>query len=416
MLKYNWAFNAREEQLPPPSLENGQDWVGWLFMGGRGSGKTRTGAEWVRTIAERGSAVTRIALIGPTAASTRDVMVKGDSGILAISPPWCMPIYQPSKSCVIWPTGAQAFLFSAEEPERLRGPQFHYGWCDELAAWKNARETMDMFLMGLRLGSSPRWFGSTTPKPTKLMKDLVNDKTVAITKGSSYRNKANLAPTYFQQVIARYEGTTLGRQEIEGELLLEDKNALWTREVIESCRVKVENVPPLKRVVVGVDPPATSGDTANSCGIIVAGLGIDDHAYVFRDATAIMSPARWARVALTLHRDHKADRIVAERNNGGEMVAHTIRSYYDGSGLSGANVFVKPVFASRGKFTRAEPVALLFQQKRVHIVGSLSGLEDQMCQWDPYSGDKSPDALDAMVWAIYDLMVLGPARLWNNAA
>ena len=218
---------------------------------------------------------------------------------------------------------------------------------------------------------------------------MVSDPTVVITKGSSHRNKANLAPTYFQQIINRYAGTTLGRQEIEGELLLEDKNALWRREWLDQTRVKPENVPPLKRVVVSLDPPATSGDSATSCGIIVAGLGIDDHCYIMQDATGVMSPQRWARTALTLHREAKADRIVAERNNGGEMVAHTIRTYKDATGLDGGSVFVKSVFASRGKFTRAEPVSLLTQQGRLHMVGTHPELEDEMCQWDPFGNMKS---------------------------
>lgn len=374
---------------------------------------TKLGAEWVRELVE-GQGAIRIALIGPTAASTRDVMVKGDSGILACSPPWLRAEYSPANSVVKWANGAQAHLFSAEEPERLRGPQFHYIWADEICAWgKNAQDVWDMSQMCLRLGQKPRVVVTTTPKPTPVLRKLVDDKTTRRVGGSTYENADNLAPTFISTIVSQYEGTDLGRQELHAELLTENKNAHWNRALLAATRKRDADITfeDMIRVVVAVDPPATSGDKADECGITVCGRGIDKHGYVLADLSGRMSPQKWAQTALQAAKDFGADRIIAERNNGGDMVKHTIRSFKSG-GLDGSKVHVKTVFASRGKWTRAEPIAALFQQGRCHMVGIHPKLEDQMCEYDPFEGNKSPDRYDAMVWGLWDLMLTSGNRFF----
>ena len=373
-------------------------------MAGRGFGKTRTLCEWAhRQAMDRPTS--RGAMVAATAADVRDVLVEGESGLLAIAPPWERPDYEPSKRRVTWPNGSQATLFSADVPGRLRGPQYHWAIADELAAWRYG-EAWDMLQLGVRLGDDPRIVVGTTPRPTPTVRALLNDPATVVTRGSTYANAANLAPRFLARIRAQYEGTRLGRQEIEGELLEDTPGALWNLELIESTRARdvprdaETNEPELYRVVVGVDPSATSpGDEA---GIIVAGMASNGHAYVFGDASLQGSPHTWGSAAVKAYHQHHADRLVAEVNNGGEMVELTIRTVDD-------RVSYKPVYASRGKRTRAEPVAALYEQGKVHHVGTLAQLEDEMCHWVP--GDPSPNRMDALVWTLTELMLNDPERV-----
>lgn len=386
-----WVERARANQLPPPG-----DWRVWLILAGRGWGKTKTVVEWAQEQALRmpGS---RGAVVARTAADARDVLVDGESGFLALGKD--APVHESSKRRLTWRNGSIATLYSAEEPSALRGPQHHWGVCDELAAWKFP-EAYDQLLFGLRLGRSPRVVVATTPRPTPLVKKLLADPMVHVTRGSTYENRANLAPAFFSQIIVQYEGTRLGRQELNAELLDDAPGALWRREDIDAARVT--KAPELRLVVVGVDPAATSGESAAETGIVAAGLGVDGHYYVLDDRSVRATPDGWARQAVALYHGLRADRIVAEVNQGGEMVTATIRTVDKA-------VPVRPVRATRGKRTRAEPVAALYEQRRVHHVGLLGTLEDQMCSWEPGVGD-SPDRVDALVWACTDLMIRAPVR------
>lgn len=366
------------------------------MLAGRGFGKTRTGAEWTRQKKENCG---RIALVAPTAADARDVMVEGESGILNSSPPWDRPHYQASKRRLTWKNGAIATLFSAEDPESLRGPQFAAAWADELCAWQYCAETWDMLQFGLRLGRHPQCCVTTTPKPIKTLKELLANPATVTTRGSTYANRAFLADGFFKNIIARYEGTRLGRQELMAELLEDVPGALWSRSVIDETRVR--DYPPLERVVVGVDPPATSGENADECGIVVAGR-VGGEGFVLADRSSQGDkPGEWARRVLSAYQQFSADCIVAEVNNGGEMVAEVIRQ-------ADPSLPVKSVRATRGKFLRAEPISSLYEQRRVHHVGSYPKLEDQMCEmtpdFDPDKAGYSPDRLDALVWAMTDLL------------
>jgi predicted phage terminase large subunit-like protein len=390
-LDTDWNAIARPEQLPPDG-----DWPTWVYCGGRGTGKTRSGAEWVRSQAEGGH-VGRIALVGPTSADVRDVMVEGSSGILEICPNSNRPVYEPSKRRLTWPNGVQAAMFSSEEPERLRGPQHGAAWCDELGAWRNVAETWSMLQFGLRLGKKPRQVVTTTPRPIKLLRDLIRDQNTVVTRGSTYDNRANLAESFFTQVIKQYEGTRLGRQELNAELLEDFEGALWTRDLIESTRCDKLALPPMRRIVIAIDPAVSVSETSDATGIIVAGLGVDDKGYVLHDDSGKYMPIEWARRAVALYHKYGADRIVAEANQGGAMVETTIR-------IVDPNASFKAVHASRNKVTRAEPVAALSEQHRLFFAGSFPELEDQLCTFVAGSPD-SPDRLDAMVWAISELMV-----------
>jgi phage terminase large subunit-like protein len=371
-LLYDWPFWAREEQCEPPG-----DWSIWLYLGGRGAGKTRSGAEWVRAQIEAGCG--RVALVGATAADTRDVLVEGESGIISTAPSWSRPHYEPSKRRLTWPNGAMATTYSADEPERLRGPQHDAAWCDELGSWRYPA-AWDMLMFGLRLGQRPRVMVTTTPRPIGLIRGLVQREVsltnpngdVAITRGSSYRNRANLAPTFFEQIVRKYEGTRLGRQELEAELLEDTPGALWSLGIIDAARE--HNIPELSRVVVAIDPAMTSGEDADETGIIVAGRDARNpsHAWVLADVSGRYQPLEWAKTAIKAYHTFKADRIIAEVNNGGEMVGQTLRTV-------NPEIPFRPVHASRGKVIRAEPVAALYEQGRVHHVGSFARLEDQMC-------------------------------------
>ncbi|MDO7834922.1 terminase family protein [Sphingobium sp. HBC34] len=403
-LARHWAFLARPAQLAPAG-----DWRIWLMLAGRGFGKTRAGAEWVRAIAE-GDPGARIALVGATLGEARSVMVEGESGLMAIAPWWARPDYAPALRRLRWPNGAEARLFGAAEPEALRGPQFSHGWADEIAKWASGEAAWDNLMLGMRLGAAPRVLATTTPRPVPLVRALVarEGADVVVTRGRTADNDANLAPGFVAAMAAAYGGTRLGRQELDGELIEEADGALWTRDLIERCRVA--HVPGvLARVVVAVDPPATAGGDA--CGIVVAGLGGDGRGYVIADASVEgMRPEGWARAVAAAAMVHGADKVVAEANNGGQMVESVLRA-------AEATLPVKLVHASRGKAARAEPVAALYEAGRVMHRGAFPMLEDEMCgllAGGGYVGPgRSPDRADALVWAMSELMLgrTGEARV-----
>ncbi len=342
-IRYDFETWAREDQLPPLAAQGGGDWTTWLMLGGRGAGKTRAGAEWVRRIAcAREEPPARIALIGETHADARSIMVEGVSGLLAVHPPDERPVYEPSKRQVMWDTGAIAQLFSAEDPESLRGPQFSAAWCDELCKWRRPDETWDMLQFGLRLGTSPRQVVTTTPRPIKLIKTLLADARCAVTKVPTSANAANLAPSFLEAIVGRYRGTRLGRQELDAEILEDRPDSLWPRALIEGSRVRA--APELARVVVAVDPPVSSGGAADACGIVVAGLGRDGRAYVLADLTREgVRPLDWARAVVAAYRRFEADRIVVEVNQGGDLVEAVLRQV-------DASMPVRAVRAYRGKW------------------------------------------------------------------
>jgi phage terminase large subunit-like protein len=380
-------MNARPNQLPPPG-----NWRVWLIQAGRGFGKTRIGAEWTRESARHYPLVN---IIGATADDARDIMIEGESGILACCPPQERPEYLPSKRRLEWPNGARTLIFTADEPERLRGKQHMRLWMDEVAAWRHP-EAYDQAMLGLRLGSNPQAVATTTPRPTKLIRDMIADPSTVVTRGSTYDNRANLAPQFLDQIVKRYEGTRLGRQELAGELLLDVPGALWTLAMFEE-RLPA---PDLTRVVVAIDPAASSNEESDETGIIVAGKGVDGMYYVLADRSCRETPNGWASRAIAAYEEFRADRIVAEVNNGGEMVTDTIRN-------RDSHVKVVPVHASRGKITRAEPISLLYEQRQVWHTEVFDDLESQLCEWTPDSG-RSPDRLDALVWSLTDLSAPKP--------
>lgn len=404
-LRYNWEFWARPEQLEPKG-----DWNAWLALAGRGWGKTRAGAEWVRHRIKKGDKI--VHCVAPTKGDVRRVMVEGDSGLLNVC--WSgdrtyrgkhigFPVWSPTNNTLTWENGSKAVFFSAEDPERLRGPQAYSAWTDELCAWRNAQETWDMMMFGLRLGRKPQVFITTTPKTTKLLRNIISDPKTTISKGSTFDNAANLADTFLDAVKKTYEGTRLGRQELYAEILDEASGALWNRQMLFKCEVNREDIPPLSRIVVSVDPAITNKTDSDMTGIIVAGIDQEGTAYVLEDHTNKYSPKEWAAKAIELYHEHMADRIVAERNQGGDMVRHTLQTEDE-------NVPIKLVHASRGKMARAEPVSALYEQGKVKHVRGLNDLEDQMVQWEPLGSIGSPDRLDAMVWALTDLSLNGYAK------
>lgn len=349
----------------------------------------------------------RIAIVAETAADARDVLVEGDSGILSVHPADHRPLYEPSKRRLTWPNGAVATLYNAVEPDQLRGPQHDAAFCDELAKWRYARETWDQLQFGLRLGDDPRQIITTTPRPIPVLREIIAAPTTVTTRGSTYDNRANLAEAFIQQVITKYEGTRLGRQELNAEVLDDLPGALWTRAMFDDHRRK--EAPDLRRVVVAVDPSGTGGtsDDGDSIGIVVAGLGVDGRGYVLADRTCKLSPDGWGRRAVAAYHEFKADRIVAERNFGGAMVEHVIRTV-------DRSASYKEVTASRGKVARAEPVAALYEQGRVSHVGAHEHLEDQCCLIGPdgYVGEGSPDRADALVWVLTELMLGESGYSW----
>ncbi|MBN9449356.1 MAG: DNA-packaging protein [Bosea sp.] len=402
LVEQEWTFDGRSDQksrrLPP--------WWTWLVLGGRGAGKTRTGAEWVKGMALglapfAGEPVGRIALVGETQAQVRDVMIEGVSGLLAIHHRWEKPVWSPSRRRLEWGNGAIAQVFTAEDPEALRGPQFGAAWSDELAKWPNLQETWDMLQLGLHLGDRPRQVVTTTPRPLPLIRRLLDDPRVAVSRAATSANRFNLARSFLDSVTETYGGTRLGRQELEGEIVEESADALWSRALIEE--VREQTWPPLARIVVAVDPPASSSKRADSCGLVAAGIDRDGIGHVLADATLSGArPHEWAQAAVALYRRLEADALVVEVNQGGEMATSVIREV-------DPCVPVTPVRASRGKFLRAEPVAALYAQRRVRHAGAFPALEDEMCDFGPagLSSGRSPDRLDALVWALTHLM-LGP--------
>lgn len=383
---YDWRFWARANQVAPDG-----DWRTWLVLAGRGFGKTRCGAEWVRAEVEHGRRK-RLAIVGPTAADVRDVMIEGESGILATARPGMRPVYEPSKRRLTWPNGAVATTYSADEPDRLRGPQHDGAWADELAAWRYP-QAWDMLQFGLRLGGDPRAVVTTTPRPTPIVRALAASETTVVTRGSTYDNAANLAPQFLEQIVSKYEGTRLGRQELHAEILADTPGALWSLAMLEDRR----DPPDLARVVVAIDPAVTATDSSDETGIVVAGRGVDGRGYVLADRSCRLSPLGWANRAIAAYDDFRADAIVAEINNGGDLVATVLRTLRP-------EVPIKTVHASRGKQTRAQPVAALYEQGRVSHCGVFAQLEDQLTTWSPDAGT-SPDRLDALVWALTETLL-----------
>jgi phage terminase large subunit-like protein len=397
----DWEFCAREDQWPPLLARNGEPWRVWLILGGRGAGKTRAGAEWVRAIARgRLQFSTRplspIALVGESAAHVRDVMIEGVSGILAIHPRSERPLWEPSRKRLTFDNGVVAQAFSAEDPESLRGPQFSAAWCDELAKWRYAQESWDMLQFGLRLGDWPRQIVTTTPRSIPLLKRLMSERGVVTTRATTRQNATHLAPSFLESVVAQYAGARLGRQELDGEIVEERADALWTRNMLEAARI-VE-APPMERIVVAIDPPASSGQRADRCGIVAAGAA-NGIVFVLQDATlAAARPAQWARAGVALYHRLEADALIAEVNQGGEMVRAVIHE-------ADPSVAVREVRATRGKYLRAAPVAQLYEQGRIRHVGAFPALEDELCDFalDGLSSGRSPDRLDALVWAVHTL-------------
>ncbi len=397
LLHREWRFDARGDQLPPDG-----EWLVWLMLGGRGAGKTRAGAEWVRGMAlglapyaER--PVGGIGLVGETFADVREVVIEGVSGRMTRNESFERPDWQPTRRRLVWSNGSVAQAFSSEDPEGLRGPQFGAAWADELGKWRYPEETWDMLQFGLRLGERPRQVVTTTPRPIPLLRRLLADAGTVVSRARTADNAGNLAAGFLERVVARYAGTALGRQELDGELNEERSDALWRRADIEAARVI--DPPRLTRIVVAVDPPGSH--RAGICGIVAAGIGDGGVGYVLADATiAAARPMEWAARVVGLYRAIEADAVIAEVNQGGDMVAAVLREVDRG-------VAVREVRATRGKWLRAEPVAALYQQGRVRHVGALPELEDELCDFgiDGLSAGRSPDRLDALVWALTALML-----------
>jgi phage terminase large subunit-like protein len=394
-LQYDWPTWARDSQLPPP----GDAWDVWLIMSGRGAGKTRSGSEAVRAWA-RDNPGARIGIICRTSADARDVAVEGPSGVLACCPPGERPLYESSKRRLTWRNGSQATCFSADEPDLLRGPQHDLVWCDELAS--RLDETWSNILLGLRSGRHPRAIITTTPRPVKVLRDLVGNPRCVVVRESTYANASNLAPSALAAFRSRYEGTRTGAQELHGHLLLDTPGSLWSRELLDRTRVASAPVD-LERVVIGVDPATTSGADADLTGVVTVARGRDGHLYVLRDDSLRASPAGWASKVVTVFDAVQADRVVVERNAGGEMLEATLRQIR-------ADLPITTVVASRGKVTRGEPVAARFEQNRAHIVGSLSELEEELASFAPGLMEHSPDRADACVWACSSLMESAPGE------
>ncbi|WP_417624577.1 DNA-packaging protein [Paremcibacter congregatus] len=400
-LLYDWSFWARKNQLPPDG-----DWFCWLILAGRGFGKTRTAVEWIRTLVEGDSplvapkaAPDRIALVADNFLEGRLTMIEGESGLLAVCPPDYRPVFESSNKKLIWPNGIQAFLYSAESPDQLRGPQHQVAWADELAKWRYVEDTWSNLLLGLRLGKMPQVLVTTTPRNIPLCRDLVADPRTRVVRGSTYDNRAHLPQSFFDQVVAQYEGSRIGRQEIYGEILTDVPGALWSRPLLDDNRAG--DLPDLDRIVVAVDPPVTSGKKADTCGIIVAARDRAGQGYILADCSVQgLSPHGWARAALAAYARYEADRLVAEVNNGGELVESLLRQI-------DPEVSYRAVRASRGKVLRAEPVAALYEQGRIKHCGTFAALEDQMCGLtsDGPSDGKSPDRVDALVWALTELLL-----------
>lgn len=389
-LEYSWDFWARSKQLAPPG-----EWTIWALLAGRGFGKTRTGSEWFRRNAEarpRGRGM----LIGMTPRDVRDVMVLGPAGLLSVCPPWNRPTYEPSNMALTWPNGYVAAIRSAHAPDKVRGPEQDQAWADELSAWpeKKGREAWDNLMFGLRVGVHPQVCVTMTPKPIPLVREILSHPGTVKTTGSTYENRANLARSFYDTVLKKYEGTNLGRQEIYADLLDEAEDALWKRLLIEKFRVK--EAPDIVRGVVGVDP---SGGVVET-GIVAAGIAKDGHVYILEDSSLKASPDTWGRDVVRAYIRHRLDVVAGEKNFGGDMVKHVVDTAAKAMGVP---VRYKDVLASRGKTVRAEPVVALYEQGKVHHVGTFPALEAEMTTWVP--GDPSPNRVDALVWAVTELAI-----------
>ncbi len=392
-IAFDWSFWRRPDQAEPAG-----DWRCWLLLAGRGFGKTRTGAEWVRARAEADGRL-RIALVAATMADARAIMVEGESGLLSIAPQAMRPTFEPSLHRLVWPNGAMAKLYSAAEPEGLRGPEHHIAWADECAKWDSGATVWDNLAMSLRLGSKPQVVATTTPRPVPLIRRLMGEQGVSTTRGRMADNALNLAEPFVDAMQSVYAGTRLGRQELDGELIDDVDGALWTRAMIAAA--STDRTPDLVRVVIGVDPPA--GSKGDACGIVAVGLGEDGGAYVLADASlGGASPEGWARKVAQVAEKWTADRIIAEANNGGDMVESVLRG-------AAHSLPVRLVHAARGKVARAEPVAALYERGKVFHAGRFPELEDELCglcTGGAYHGPgRSPDRADALVWAVTELML-----------
>lgn len=389
-LLWDWRFWARPNQLAPEG-----DWSTWVALAGRGFGKTEAGAQWVRDRVQNGARC--VALVAETQKDLEEVMV---SRLVKIHPPKEAPTVRYKPVRLVWPNGAVAYGYNGTEPDQLRGPEFDTAWVDEFAKYRYARDVWDMLQFTMRSGSDPRVFVTTTPRPIAILKEILADPTTVITRGSTFENKANLAASFLQKITARYEGTRLGRQELNAEILDDLPGALWSREMFDAHRVK--QAPDMARIVVAIDPSGTAGeeDDGDTIGIVVAGKGTDGRAYVLADRSCKLSPDGWGRRAIAAYHEFGASRIVAERNFGGAMVEHVLRTI-------DRKAAYKEVTASRGKIARAEPVAALYEQGKISHVGSFPELEDQACLMlpDGFAGEGSPDRTDALVWALTDLMI-----------
>jgi phage terminase large subunit-like protein len=409
-LSYDWEWRARKKQLPPPG-----DWLTWHLRAGRGFGKSRCGAEWVRWKVERDGCI-RGALVAATAADARDVMVEGPSGILAVCPPWNRPLYEPSKRRITWPNGAQCAVYSAEEPDRLRGPQHDFCWADELAAWAQLQETWDMLQFGLRQGAHPQACITSTPRGLKFLRDLDADPSTVTTIGSTYENKSNLAPSFLAAIKKKYEGTRLGRQEIDAEILDDNPGALWKRVMIDGARV--ERAPQLSRVVICWDPATTSDATSDEHGILAVGAGMcacqgkpELHGFVLEDVSAILTPDESCDRVASVYQRRLANSVIGETNQGGDFIEALLRANPKSKGLA-----YKGVHAKDGKRLRAEPVSALYEQSVVHHVGTFPKLEDEMTQWDPMNQVESPNRVDALVHGLTALLVVAAPPSYKSRA
>ena len=382
----DWRLWAHRPQRPP----NGT-WSSWLFLGGRGAGKTRAGAEWLNDRATPGA---RLALVGPTLHDVREVMVEGPSGLRAVASPWRVPVYEAGRRRVVWPNGAMAYAFSAEDADSLRGPQFHAAWCDEFCAWRRAVEVLAMLRLGLRLGDDPRVVITTTPRPTRALKDLMAEPGTVTTRAATAVNTANLSANFLQGLKSLYGGTRLEEQELEG-CLLSDDGALWTEAMLNACQGRAPER--FDRIVVGLDPPTTA--KGDACGIVVVGRA-EGRAFVLADRSVRgLRPQAWARRTAEVVAEFEADRVIAEVNQGGQMVEDLLR-------IAKCGARVKPVFASRSKLARAAPVAALYEQDRVIHCAPMRALELELLALGG-DAEHSPDRADALVWAVSHLL-LGP--------
>lgn len=401
-LLYDWSEWGRETQQMPAGL-----WVVWLILAGRGWGKTRTGAQcvhdWVRIHHPH---PIRIAGVAETKKDAREVIALGESGIIATAPPWAYPKYEVSKGLITWPNGSQLFLYSGEEPDQLRGPQFHYAWVDEWAKYQYPVETMDNLEMALRLGQHPRMVITTTPRPLPMIKELIKDVAsgdVVLTRGSSYENKANLAPSYVRRVLKKYEGTRIGRQELYAELLDDVEGGFWTRAMLDQNRLgKHDRLPEMVRIAVAVDPAMKHKTKSAETGIMVGGKGTDGRMYLFADLSDKYAPEKWAKKIVNAYHHYQADVVVGETNNGGDLVETNLRTEDEDHQIP-----FKEVHASRGKHVRAEPVATKHEQRQIVLVGHFPQLEDQLIFFTPdgYEGAGSPDRGDAFVWLAWYLLL-----------